>query len=227
MSYDSSASRVDERVQALLEMLDEADIRYQALQSSVEFQSAWVELAEYMNEVEQSEAYREWGYRSFWGYCGAELRLSKSVAAKLLEGYHWIEEQAPEYLPRREADEEVPAPRTRPVPDVDTAAVLAKGYREVQEERIPRATYDEIKEAALRGERTVAELRKEIKAAVPEHLREEPPANPLRHLRRALSEVDKAMMQIDTDEDSELLDRATSLRDAIFAILAERGDGDE
>ena len=224
MSENLSESRLDERIQAMLDLLDEEDIRHQSLKASVDFQSAWVELAESMNEVDGSEAWRDWGFRSFGTYCKNELRLSRTLATKLLDGYQWIEEQAPEYLPRKNEVESDEAPASRPVPDVDTVAVLARAHREVKEERIPRQAYDDIKEAALRGERTVASLRKELKAAVPEHLRDEPPPNPLRHLRRALSEVDKAMMQIDTDDDADLLAEASSLRDAIYDLLSSRED---
>ncbi|MFU8806076.1 MAG: hypothetical protein ACNA8W_19850 [Bradymonadaceae bacterium] len=227
MSYDPCESRLDERIQAMLDLLDEGDVRYQTLRASVDFQSAWIELAEHVKEVEGSEAFRDWGFRSFNSYCTNELRLSRTLTTKMLEGYEWIEDQAPEYLPRKEAAGEDDAPRPRPVPDVDTVAVLAKAHREVKEERIPRKAYDDIKEAALRGERTVASLRKELKAAVPEHLREEPPPNPFRHLRRALSEVDKAMMQINTEDEADLLAQASSLRDAIFDLVSARDETDD
>ncbi|MBA2661435.1 MAG: hypothetical protein H0U74_04020 [Bradymonadaceae bacterium] len=223
MSYDATESPLDERIQAMLEILDEGDLRYQTLKGTVDFQSAWIELAEHLFNVDRTEAFREWGFRSFAVYCTNELRLSRTVAGKLMEGYQWVENQAPQYLPanRPPEDEASRSARlTHSAPDMDTVAVLAKAHREVKEERLPAATYADLKDAALRGERTVSALRKEFREAVPEHLRPEPVQKPLHHLRRALSEVEKALAQIASDDD--LLTEASALRDTIFALVASR-----
>lgn len=227
MSQDASNFQIDERIQAMLDVLEPGDLRYTTLKSTVDFQSAWLDLAEHLYEVDRTESYREWGYRSFAVYCTNELRLTRTVAGKLLEGYQWVENQAPEYLPgnRPEDDEENPlASFHRPVPDVDTISVLAKAQREVKEERLPEATYDELKTAALRGERSLAELRKDFREAVPEHLRPQPEPKPLHHLRRALTEVEKALTQISEDSDAGLLSEASALRDAIYAVLSAHDD---
>ncbi|RAL21175.1 hypothetical protein DL240_13665 [Lujinxingia litoralis] len=218
MSEGLDQETLEGRLKAMLDTLSEDDLRYQALKGSVDFRSAWVELAEYLSDIVDNDAFKEWGYRTVFAYCATELDISRATARKILEGYSWLAEEAPEYLPRNRRPDE-PA---RVLPDMDTVSVMAKGYREVADERVPQETYMELKDSALRGERNARELRKEFQEAVPEHLREEPAPNPLKHLKRALNEVEKALDQMEPEEQADMLQQAGELRDAIFALVSSQ-----
>ncbi|RDV37406.1 hypothetical protein DV096_12905 [Bradymonadaceae bacterium TMQ3] len=223
MSEGLDKETLEGRLKAMLDTLDESDLRYQALKGSVEFRSVWVDLAEFLSEIVDNDAFKEWGYRTVFAYCATELDISRATARKLLEGYSWLAEEAPEYLPKNRQPDQ-PA---RVMPDIDTVSVMAKGYREVADERVPQETYMELKDSALRGERNARELRKEFKEAVPEHLRETPAPNPLKHLKRALNEVEKALDQMEPEEQAELLQQAGELRDAIFALVSSQEIAEE
>ena len=62
---------------------------------------------------------------------------------------------------------------------------------------------------------------------MPEELREKKPANPRKHLKRALKSLEKALSEIESEEggaDAELFERAQKLRDDIFHLVATKDD---
>jgi hypothetical protein len=213
MSEGLDETTLEERLQSMLEILDEDDLRHQAICASMALRAAWIDLAELLHEIADEEAFKEWGFRSPFSYCASELNLSRSTAEKLLEGFRWIQMEAPEYLPRNQQDGV-----TLPVPELDTAAAMARGLREMEDDRLSAETYARLKEKALRNGESGRRLAKEIRESIPEHLRDDPEPNPFKHLKRALSEVEKALEQID-QHDSSLLERASQVRDGIFELV--------
>ncbi len=218
-----------ERISRLMNTVEVGSARHGALDAALDFKGSWIELASHLKKVEEGELWTDWDYSSFNNYCKKELQLSRGELRKLREGYAWLETEAPELIEQAaqadgahgDADE-----ARRPVPDIETVDQLARGYREYERERIPRDTYQELKQAALRGERSSYQLRREFKDAVPEHLRERKPLNPRKHLKRALNSLEKALAEIEQGDgdDPELFEQARRLRDEIFHLVATKGD---
>ncbi len=213
MSEGLDESTMADRLVSMLEVLDDGDLRSQAIRASMSLRAAWIDLGELLSEIASDEAFKEWGYRSPFAYCATELNISRSMAEKLLEGYRWIQMEAPEFLPRNQEQEGV----TLPVPELDVASAMARGYREMEDDRISAETYRQLKEKALRNGESSRRISKEIREAIPEELRDTPPPNPLKHLKKALSEIEKALEQIEEDDD--LLEQASRLRDEIYQVL--------
>lgn len=220
MSEGIDETTMEEKLRTLMETLPAEDFRYKALKASMDFRASWVELAAVLNYVAEKESFKEWGYRSVWMYCDHELDLSRATSQKILDGYRWIKEEAPEYLPENQFDEAgSPLRAPLPTPELNAASVMAQGYREMEDDRLSAETYAKLKEEALKNGANGRALSKGIKDAIPEHLRDKPAPNPLRHFKRALKELEKALEQID-DEDDETAEEAIRLRDSIFELVA-------
>ncbi|QDG52998.1 hypothetical protein FIV42_20280 [Persicimonas caeni] len=216
-----------ERISRLLKTVEAGSKRYHALDAALNYKGSWIDLAGHIKEVEELESWKDWDYSSLNAYCKKELQLSRGEIRKMREGYEWLEKEAPELLAVDESAGDDAAKSARPVPDIDTIDQLAKGYRETRRERIPNDTYQELKQAALRGERSSYQLRREFKDAVPEHKREVKPVNPRKHLKRALKALEKALAEIESDEqaaDPELAERARKLRDEMFHLVATKDE---
>lgn len=218
-----------ERITQLLERVEPGSVRYQALQAALEFKGSWVELGRYLRAVEAEELWSKWDYSSVTDYYKNELHLGRGDIRKLREGYDWLKKEAPELLEWR--DEGSADEQTRPpTPDMDTVDQLSRGWQEAEQERVPQETYLELKRAALAGERSASQLRREFKEAIPEHLRDKPEPNPRKHLKRALNALEKALNEIEQadgeDNNPELFERARQLRDEIFHLVAMK-DEDE
>lgn len=223
MSEGIDETTMEDKLRTLMETLPVEDLRYQALKASIDFRAAWVDLAEVLNEVAVREAYKEWGYRSVWMYCDHELDLSRTTSQKILDGYRWIKEEAPEYLPKNQVGEDgSPVRAPLATPELDAASVMAQGYREMEDDRLSAETYAKLKEEALKNGANGRALSKGIKEGIPEHLREKPAPNPMRHFKRALKELEMALEQIE-EEDDEMAEETARLRDQIFELVA-RGE---
>lgn len=202
------------------------ELRQQTLKTALGFKSAWLLLAEKLRDVEASRSFKDWGFSSFTAYCQDELSINRSVARKLIKGLKWLEEEAPEYKPSRESrspDTNLP----RPVPDFDTVNVLARGLRESEEKRVPYEKYKEIRDAALEGGASTSRVRKELRDAVPEEIRKEE-ADPVRHIKRALSEVEKALNRWAEESPSDdTTVKTAQVRDGLFEIVSRFESSDE
>ncbi len=73
-------------------------IRSDALRARVECQAAWLSLGRLLTEIAYGGDYREWGYPDFVVYCETELGIAKARAKKLMIGYQYVKERAPERL---------------------------------------------------------------------------------------------------------------------------------
>ena len=225
MSEGIDETTMEERLKAMMETLPPDHLRYQALRASIEFRAAWIDLAEVVNEIAEGEAFREWGFRSVWMYCDHELDLTRATSQKLLDGYRWIKEEAPEYLPKNQVEADGSPSRTpRPVPELNAASVMAHGYREMEDDRISSETYAKLKSEALQNGSNGRILSRELREAVPEHLRDRPTPNPLKHFKRALKELEKALEQLEEEDlqDDEMAQETARLRDSIFALVSKQ-----
>lgn len=214
-------TRAERMILARMEELDPSDPRYQVLEAALAFKASWVILAEHLTEVARSQAYKQWGYSTFARYCAEEVHVTPATAKKLVRGYTWLDEEAPELLPRRKDGRLVPV---REVPDYAALSVLHDARKELEAERIPRDAYLALKQAALDGERTAAQLRRDLKEAIPEKLRPKPAVDKVLSLRKALTFSVKVIDQLrEWDGSDELLVQAEELRDAIAHHLPREG----
>ena len=124
------------------------DPRYMVLKAALDYKASWIDLAEHLNVVAENKDYKEWGYKAFKDYCSEELQIRQATARKLVRGFQWIDQEAPELLPRLIDDQVDVAARDSGVmlPDVDTVDVLVKAQKEVKKERLSRDVYDDLKE---------------------------------------------------------------------------------
>lgn len=203
--------------------LDPADPRYGVLKAALDYKASWIELAEHLNLIAANKDYKEWGYAAFKDYCDEELQIRQVTARKLVRGFQWIDQEAPELLPRLIDDQvDVAARESRgQIPDMDTVDVLVKAQKEVKNERLSREVYDELKEKALRGEQSVADLKQDLKDAVVQPEKDEAKEQ-LKLLRRSLSAAEKMVTQFEElgIEDAEILSLAQQLREKLFEHVA-------
>jgi len=228
-----SLTRAEVAILARMGELDPHAPRYQVLEAALTFKASWVILGEHLSSVARAGAYREWGYSTFELYCSDEVHVTAPTARKLVKSYDWLGSEAPEYIPAREGVKLAPQ---NPLPDLASVAVLADAKKELEQERVPEDAYLALKQAALGGEMTAAQLKKTLKESIPEHLQPKPLNDKVRHLRKALTAAVKtidALREWDGGEDDardatsdELLIQAEALRDAI-ALRLPRKDGAE
>jgi hypothetical protein len=203
--------------------LDPSDPRYMVLKAALDYKASWIDLAEHLNVVAANKDYKEWGYKAFKDYCDQELQIRQVTARKLVRGFQWIDQEAPELLPRLIDDQVDVAARDASVilPDVDTVDVLVKAQKEVAKERLSRDAYDDLKERALRGEQTVSELKQDLKDAVitPEP---DPKKEQLKLMRRSLRAAEKMVEQFEElgIDDQEIVELAANLREKLFEFVA-------
>lgn len=225
MNKDIVLTRAEQAIMERMAELSPDDPRYQVLESALAFKASWVILGEHLADVMQNQRYRTWGFSSFGRYCSDELRVTQTTAKKLVRSYQWLDDEAPELVPRSSGGllQEV----TRPVPDFGTIGVLADARKELYNERVPEDAYVALKRAALEGDRTASQLRKELKEAIPEELRQQP-QDPVRELRKALNASVRCLEALrEWDGSDALLLQAEELRDAIVHHMPRRADGQE
>lgn len=222
MGETTQLTRAEAALMEKMATLDPEDPHYRILEAALAFKASWVILGEHLNEVYLSRSFKDWGYASFSNFCSEELRVSSSTARKLVKSYQWLGEEAPEFIPRVEQGRITP---DRPVPDYNTIGVLADARKEYQAERVPEDAYLALKQAALEGDRTPAQLRKELKESIPESMREQN-VDPVRTLRKALTSSVRTIDALrEWDGSDELLVQAEQLRDAIAHHLPRKADG--
>ena len=202
--------------------LDPNEPRYQVLESALAFKASWVMLAEHLSEVARSKIFKTWGYSTFARYCADEVHISSATAKKLVRSYDWMEEEAPELLPRKEEGKVV---SLREVPDYGAISVMADARKELEAARVPKDAYLALKQAALEGERTASQLRKELKESIPEELKDKPAIDKVRSLRKALTAAVKVIDNLrEWDGNEALLVQAEELRDALAFHLPRDRD---
>ncbi len=219
-----------DQILRLLETVPADTPRYRALKEALDFKGSWVRMAHRLKTVEEGELWEKWGYKNLRSYCKLELQLTRGEIRKIREGFAWLESEAPELAQAATDPSRARDGYALPVPDIDTVDQLAKGYRDVREQKIPRRTYEELKQAALDGNRSSYQLRREFKEAIPEDKRETKPLDPKKHFKKALKALEQALQELaelektDANADHELTERALKLRDEVSMIVATKED---
>lgn len=225
---DTTELTPTERITRLLDTVEPDSPRHRALAAALDFKGSWVEMARHLKTVEDDELWEEWDYKSLKAYCKEELQLTRGEIRKIRNGFQWLEDEAPELLASADSNVSGHDAGARPVPDIDLVDQLAKGYENVQRDKLPRQAYDELKQEALDGKRSAYSLRREFKEAIPEHKREKKPLDPRKHFRKALKALERALAELEEMQeeedapDAELAQKARALRDEMFHMLATK-----
>jgi hypothetical protein len=219
MTATSNAlTRSEEIIMEMMEELSPSDPRYQVLEAALAFKASWVILAQHLNNVLVNKMHIAWGYKNFGQYCQKEIRVTAATAKKMVRGYQWLDEEAPEIIQQEEDGKIKPV---REVPDFRTVGILADARKALQADRVDKKSYDALKESALAGQASATELRREFKA----HLPPAPqlPSDRDRSLRRALSTVVKTLEYLrEWDGSDDLLIQAEELRKEVAANLPKK-----
>jgi hypothetical protein len=205
----------------LLEAHAPDTLRHRALRAALDWKAAWLKLGAVLSEAQHERVWVTWGFRSMKLWVEGELGVSAVMGRRMLEGFEWLQDEVPE-IARSAVSLDAP-PVRRHVPEPATVALLAEARRQVDEDVVPEAVYDDWRARALRGESGTAELRRELKAHT-----EVPPDETehadLPRLRKALRAAEKLLEQIQDlgEPPAELVRMISDLRDHLFQTLAAR-----
>lgn len=83
------------------------DLRLYAAQSAFNFKHSWLEMADALLQIRDSNAQRRWGHDTFLAYCEGELGLKRALVDKLTVSYSALKQHAPDRLT---GDEDAPIP---------------------------------------------------------------------------------------------------------------------
>lgn len=171
---DNPKSKGELVIERIMQELDPASPRYQALATARRFKSSWVELGEKLLQIQKTGQFRDWGYESFEDYCSREIRIKKPTAQKLTLAYRYLEKDEPELLVRQT--------ELKPLPDYRSVELL----RQAREDKaFSEAEYADLRRAVIDDERshpTVLKRFREVAAA-----RDDSPTDPALPLKNALS----------------------------------------
>ena len=218
-SSDAGLTRAEQAIMARMAALSPDDPRYQVLEAALAFKASWVILGDHLSEVHQKRTFKQWGHPTFARYVTDEIRITPATARKMVRSFRWLGDEAPELIPKFEDGRVRPE---RDVPDFNTIGVLADARRAYESDQVAEDAYLALKRAALGGDRSAAELRRELKAALPE--KDPASTDPVRALRRALTHSVKVIEQLRAWDGSDaLLVEAERLRDEIAHHLPRTG----
>lgn len=223
MSKAADLSKAEVSIMARMASLDPDTPRFRVLEAALAFKSSWIILGEHLADVLRTGLWKGWGYASFERYSTDELHVLPATAKKLVRSFQWLGSEAPEFLPPKAGARPRDVP-TGVLPELASVTVLADARRHVEEGKVSEDAYLALKAAAFEGEKASA-LKQALHDAVPEHLRQRPPEDKARELRRALTAAVKvidALREWDNAGEAggdDLLVRAEQLRDAIALRL--------
>ncbi|MCX5747600.1 MAG: hypothetical protein NT062_34475 [Proteobacteria bacterium] len=117
-------------------------VRADTLAKARAFKRTWIELAEALARVTQSNAWQAWGYPAFDDYCRKELHLKQATVAKLLNNYHFLESAAPRVIERARDQQEAPVPSMATIDFVQKATERAAADKDTMD-AIHRVAFEE------------------------------------------------------------------------------------
>lgn len=133
---------------------------------ALSFKRAWVDLAEALARLQQSKAYRRWGFDDLHAYCSAELHVKPATVDKLLLSLTAVRTYAPQVLAERDAPTLVPS--------MDAVEYFTKAVDYTERQRAKAGdtaeadgepgedVVDQLRAAVFDEGRSVAELRKQF-----------------------------------------------------------------
>jgi hypothetical protein len=105
-------TRSHKKLDALAEMLERAGddpVRLDLVQRAQRFKRSWVELAEALTRLRNTQQYAAWGYADLHEYCMKELSIKPATVDKLVLSFATVERHAPEVLGRDGVARNIPS----------------------------------------------------------------------------------------------------------------------
>jgi hypothetical protein len=144
------------RIEAKLEGLDAASLRYQVLDTCRRFKTTWIELGQLLFTVHQDKGYKDWGYLTFETYCNGELGIKRPTAQKLLRSYSFLEREEPAYLKKAKINE---GPGQK-IADLDAIDLLRKAK---ESKKIDDQGYGRIRKEVLDDGKDAGDVRQSVR----------------------------------------------------------------
>jgi len=140
-------TKTDRQMEDRLIAVQDDPVRADTLAKARAFKRTWIELAEALAKVANSNQWQGWGYDTFEEYTRKELHLKAATVAKLLNNYHFLESAAPRVIERAREHFESPIPSMASVDFVQKATERAAADAETLE-TITRAAFEEGADAS-------------------------------------------------------------------------------
>lgn len=142
-----------------LESTSSAELRKQAQDSAKNFKSNWLELAGFLYAIKKDKLFKEWNYLEFDTYCTKEIGIRKQTAFKLLNSYHFLSKEEPQYLEKENLDQKNPSeiPHYKAV-DILRRAKFNKG--------LPANDYSRLRENVLERVTEPREVGKQFRSMI-------------------------------------------------------------
>lgn len=135
--------------------------REKVLAVAQDFKSSWRDLAEVLNSVNNTQAFKAWGFESFEDYTTKEIKIRKNTALKLIQSYRFLRTEEPRYFKPVEDGE----PKEE-LPPLEAVETLRKAKTNLDEPQ-----YKKIKNYILKEERDLPEVKKDLTAMIKERRR--------------------------------------------------------
>lgn len=174
----TGASKTEQAMVDRLQSLEPGSQRYTVLVSAIEFKRSWVQLARHLTEVRRTNAFKEWGYRTFEAYAQHELHVRKETAQKLVRSYDFLESHEKPML-ERASD----AAERQPLPNFQALDVLAEARANPY---LSESDYKDIRDQVFRDDPPPNQLKKLVKERAPEPPKTEV-EDPAARLRKCLA----------------------------------------
>ena len=156
-----------ERIERTMEGMDKESLRYRILQSTKDFKTSWIELAQALYSVWKDKIYKKWGYTTFDAYTSKEIGIRKQTAMKLLKSYYFLEKEEPSYLEKDYAE----SAEAASVPTYEAVNVLRLAKNK---QTIDSDDYKRLKEKVFQKGRDAGEVKKDLTALIKERQELEP-----------------------------------------------------
>jgi len=211
------------RITQLLQELGSDDPRRIVARAALDYKAAWLTLGERLYAVATNKDHVTWGFRTFKTYVIDELQLPPKVAAELVSGFEWIDQEAPDYRPRYDGVDAIPV--DYPVPDPRTVGALAEARKQADAEFLSREQYEDMRDRALRGEMAALEIKRELKNVAAEE--RDPEVESLAALKRTLSTTRRLVDQLRefADDDARIIEIANELHESVASLVSRREAG--
>jgi hypothetical protein len=184
------------------------------------FRTGWLDMANFLKDVEKNKYWKEWKFKSFREFYLDEYKLSDAEVKLLRVGIDTVTRFAPQIL---EA-----APETREVPSLQVVQALAKA-----EKKVGREALEQVGQAVMKEDKPVSAKLAQIEAAVaaaPPLPKPPPkPRTPSQSMVRAVTSAKKLSEDIEQIEGvpKALREHAAALIAGLDELMAKQAAADE
>lgn len=146
-------------VEGKVDYVDTASFREQVQDVAKRFKTNWIELAKHLYTVKKDKLFKGWGYVDFDEYCAKEISIKKQTAFKLLNSYHFLTREEPQFLVAENLQKKKPDR----LPDYEAVNILrkAKANKELKE-----TDYKQLREDVFERASEPRELGKQFRSMI-------------------------------------------------------------